>query len=413
MCPILNSLQDKLITVTNRDSVKPIRLRDGHVVLYKRENNPVWQMRYKLYDRLWRRVSTRHRDRDYAIRAACDMYDEAKFRERLGLTVTTKKFSAIARVCLQDLSAEIAAGIKLDTNKDYIRIINKYLIPFFGSYHLENINGEVMTAYEQWRNHLMKRQPVSSTLSTHAGAYRRVINSAIQRGWLSDTVPIAQMRRVGHKGQARPAFTRAEVNQLLAFLESYSKGGHSQQARQMRLLLREYIELLLGTGLRCGRESMNIKWKHISWYTDNTTGKRYLRIWVSGKTGQRYLIAKHSLVTALTRLINNEPMLTGKTLDEVLAAQHDIYLFRLKDGSRPKSFHTTFRWLMLASNLLKEPTTNQNRTLYSLRHTYATRELLENHTDIHTLAKQMGTSIGMIEQHYSKLTATIAADRLA
>ena len=53
-----------------------------------------------------------------------------------------------------------------------------------------------------------------------------------------------------------------------------------------------------------------------------------------------------------------------------------------------------------------------NRTLYSLRHTYATLELLDG-TDIHTLAKQMGNSAPMIERHYSKLTATMAAERLA
>jgi len=32
---------------------------------------------------------------------------------------------------------------------------------------------------------------------------------------------------------------------------------------------------------------------------------------------------------------------------------------------------------------------------------------------MHTLARQMGTSIGVLEQHYSKMTATVAADRLA
>ena len=55
----------------------------------------------------------------------------------------------------------------------------------------------------------------------------------------------------------------------------------------------------------------------------------------------------------------------------------------------------------------------QNRTLYSLRHTYATLELLNHKTDIHTLSKQMGNSAAMLEKHYSKLTATMAADRLA
>ena len=53
-----------------------------------------------------------------------------------------------------------------------------------------------------------------------------------------------------------------------------------------------------------------------------------------------------------------------------------------------------------------------NRTLYSLRHTYATLEMLRGEVDIHTLSKQMGNSAAMIERHYSKLTATMAADRL-
>jgi len=75
---------------------KLIYLRDGDVVLYKRERSIVWQMRYKLYDKIWRRVSTKHRNLDYAIKVAGDIYDEARFRERLGLTHSTKKFNVIS-----------------------------------------------------------------------------------------------------------------------------------------------------------------------------------------------------------------------------------------------------------------------------------------------------------------------------
>ena len=39
--------------------------------------------------------------------------------------------------------------------------------------------------------------------------------------------------------------------------------------------------------------------------------------------------------------------------------------------------------------------------------------LMDGHLDMHTLARQIGTSIGMLKQHYSKMTATMAADRLA
>ena len=34
-------------------------------------------------------------------------------------------------------------------------------------------------------------------------------------------------------------------------------------------------------------------------------------------------------------------------------------------------------------------------------------------TDIHTLARQMGTSVLMVERYYSKLSATMAAEDLA
>jgi hypothetical protein len=39
--------------------------------------------------------------------------------------------------------------------------------------------------------------------------------------------------------------------------------------------------------------------------------------------------------------------------------------------------------------------------------------LVRGEVDIHTLARQLGNSVTMIERYYSKLTATVAADRLA
>ena len=37
-----------------------IHLRDGEVVLYKRERSRKWQARFKLFARPWRRVATGH-----------------------------------------------------------------------------------------------------------------------------------------------------------------------------------------------------------------------------------------------------------------------------------------------------------------------------------------------------------------
>ena len=81
-------------------------------------------------------------------------------------------------------------------------------------------------------------------------------------------------------------------------------------------------------------------------------------------------------------------------------------------GFQPHRLDGTFKKLLRDAGLLKDAN-GQQRTLYSLRHTYTTLELLTNTIDIHTLSKQLGNSTAMIERHYSKLTATMAAERLA
>ena len=67
---------------------------------------------------------------------------------------------------------------------------------------------------------------------------------------------------------------------------------------------------------------------------------------------------------------------------------------------------------MRDTGLLTCPRTGQDRTLYSLRHTYATFSLLNDGMDLHTLAVQMGTSILMIERHYSHLTPRLKKEML-
>ena len=87
-------------------------------------------------------------------------------------------------------------------------------------------------------------------------------------------------------------------------------------------------------------------------------------------------------------------------------------MFALSNGMTTDNLRGTFRIFLKQFGLLKDPRTAQNRTLYSLRHTYATFALADG-VPIHTLAKQMGTSVGMIERHYSKLTPMLSAEKLA
>jgi len=198
---------------------------------------------------------------------------------------------------------------------------------------------------------------------------------------------------------------------LLEYMPKWCQQAERKNHREMRELLRDYVELLLTTGMRSGRESMNMLWRHIEWYQDGKTEVRYLRIWVTGKTGGRWLIAKHRAAEALARLAQRQAV--GANLDLAIEAKSDRHVFSLSNGQLPTSMHTSFELLLKDTGMRVDPTTGKNRSLYSLRHCYATMSLMDGQMDMHTLAKQMGTSVGMLEQHYSKMTATMAADRLA
>jgi len=383
-------------------------LRDGEVILYKRKRSRVWQCKYKLFTGTWVRVSTRKTNKDYAEQVACNLYDEARYRERMGLAPVQKTFAEIARITVDDLKRDVAAGTGKKIYMDYCRAIEGYLVPFFGERHLQNIKHENIAEFERWRNEKMGRQPKSSTLMNFASAFSRVCTTAIQRGWISDRVPLPKLSRKGEKGSVRPAFTAEEIAKLRAFMPSWETRGSYDFDKLQRPLLCDYVEFLLLTGMRHGTEAMNLEWRHCEWYEYDKV--RYLRVRVSGKTGERYLIAKHEAAPVLQRLHSRQQDVCGLDFERVLG-HSSKYIFRNAIGLRPRTFNGMFEKLTRESGLMYNAA-DEKRTLYSLRHTYATLELLAG-TDIHTLSKQMGNSAAMIERHYSKLTATMAAEKLA
>ena len=97
-------------------------------------------------------------------------------------------------------------------------------------------------------------------------------------------------------------------------------------------------------------------------------------------------------------------------LENVLGRENQ-YIFQKQKDLPVRFLNATFGKL-LEFTKLTEARAVQGRTLFSLQNIYPTQALLGG-TDIHTLAKQMGNNILILEQHYSKLTATLASERLA
>jgi integrase len=78
----------------------------------------------------------------------------------------------------------------------------------------------------------------------------KLISVAVAHGYISERVPVPKITTRGEKGKTRPAFSEQEIQHLSSFMQTWQHGGRSAVDREMRPLLRDYIEMLLLTGMR-------------------------------------------------------------------------------------------------------------------------------------------------------------------
>jgi site-specific recombinase XerD len=353
--------------------------------------------------------ATKEKDLDKAKKAAREIYLDAQYRVKYGIPAQSKRFKDVARLAVDRMKKAIAGGEGRRVYRDYIQAIDNYLIPFFGNHHIDHVTYPMLQQFAAWRNEKLGKEPKSSTINTHNSALNRIFDEALMHGYIAKTqVPV--LINKGRDAERRPDFTREEYRKLYRALTKWAGEGRQGKSRDMRELLRDYVLILSNTGMRHGTEAQNLRWKHIT--TFEKDGRSYVAMYVKGKTRGRELIARHNCLIYLKRIHQRCRDIADMTFEELLASKLDKHVFRLPDATITNSLNQTFRHFMKDSGLLKDQLTGHNRTLYSLRHTYATFQVIGG-VDLHLLAKQMGTSIAMLEAHYSHLQPRLRAETLA
>ena len=112
-------------------SPNSIQLLNGKITLTKRSHSSAWQMRYKIGDR-WLRETTKEKDLKEAQQVAEEIYLRAKFRQSENLPIVSKRFDAVARMARNKMQTQLDNEEGKKVYKDYIRVIDNYLIDFFG-----------------------------------------------------------------------------------------------------------------------------------------------------------------------------------------------------------------------------------------------------------------------------------------
>jgi len=198
--------------------------------------------------------------------------------------------------------------------------------------------------------------------------------------------------------QRREEFTPAEYRKLHTYARSWVKEAIKPQYAYYRAVLYNFILIMCNTGMRPS-EARNLQWRDIEHKT-HRDGQKFVILKVRGKKKFRSLVAAESVGEYLERV---------RELSK--ATKLDDKVFTNWTGEPTKSLYYDLLVTLLTEAKLLTSSTGKRRSIYCFRHTYATFRLTEG-VDVYFLAKQMGTSVQMIEQHYGHVNPVKHAERI-
>ena len=389
-----------------------VHILEGKATLSLRKTSPIWQVRYKIGHK-WLRSTTKEQDLNQAKSKAVDLVTNAWFRQRNNLPTVSKRFKTIANLAIKRMEDELANEHGKATYNSYILALKKYHIPHFKNHNIDNVDYAALQRFASWRATEMGKTPSTSTQNTHNAALKRVFDEAVLRNYITTTQLPHLENKGGASSERRPDIQIDEYPTLLHAMRDYIKNGREGHERNMRLLLRHYVLILANTGIRQGTEMINMRWRDIS--LTKSGDKEYLNMRIKGKTQKwRTIQVRHRVARYLERIKDRNEELKKLTLRKLLAKGLDKPVIdATRNADLTTAFGRMFTRMMERAELLVDTHTGKNRTLYSLRHFYATHELTKGNVTAYQLAEHMGTSIAMLQAHYGHLDLLKLADKFA
>ena len=165
-----------------------------------------------------------------------------------------------------------------------------------------------------------------------------------------------------------------------------------------RKMIYNLVLFLANTGIRPS-EYYKIKWKDVSIHNQNGIKLLYICIPENTKTGQRTVVSLPEAYTCYENI---------KSFSKY--TKEDDYIFTNYDGTSMENWTKTYKNKLEEWKLYSDDKGNP-RPPYSLRHYYATQRLLDG-VQVYDLAKNMGTSVKQIENHYGHVLSTQKTNEL-
>jgi integrase len=393
-----------------------ISVIEGEVRLYKQPRSPYYFADIKLAEGGRRRISTKERKKKDATKKAIELYYESQNAHKNNIPQDTRLFSAVAKTVVAELESLKETEFWKETYLSYMQVIQNYQIPYFKNTRLTKVR-DLVDDYLKDVEKKMGHKIAKSTVSNHMSALKRILQVALQKGWITNA-SLPEIKIASKASQRRPTFEVDEYNSMRKQLKAYSKKKtHRKRDGSIRELLYDYVLFLANSGVRHGTEALRLTWKQIG--KRHQGGSTYIYATVvtfkgRGTKRERQVILRENHAY-LQRCIDRNPSLKGKDLETVIGKSDELIFVAINEKNeafQPSRLDGTFKRFLQEIDMTVGGE-GTNRTLYSLRHFYATQELLRNNVSSMMLAQQMGTSVKMLEKHYGHLTVWQKASELS
>jgi integrase len=377
---------------------------------------------------LYKTISLKTSDINEAKDKAFDHDSDIRFRVRHQVPVFDKSFADVAKE-YSDFQRRVAdiGQITLHRWKTVDGHIRLHLVPYMGNIQITSITEDKWTEYPFWRkenNAIRKPQKRVFCKKPKAGAlpdapadagqkkkdgpakngtirqemmtFRAIMNFAAGKHYIRESqVPKGDMPEDKNR---RDEFTPQEYRQMHTFARDWIRKGDKEINIWYRTMAYNFMLIMANTGMRTG-EARDLKWRDID-MRKTRDGRPFVTLNVRGKGKYRELIAAGNVATYLDRI---------RAISK--ATKSDDPVFTTADGKTAKSLYDTLIADLLTKSGLLYGASGTRRSGYCFRHTYATFRLTEG-VDVYFLAKQMGTSVKMIEDYYGHITPAKNAERI-
>lgn len=333
----------------------------------------------------------------------------------------------------------------------------RYLNSYFGNKQVSEIDKVFADRYWKWRlsywqseigqqeiaankkrinaktlsSHNVALNPAYASLKMEASLINEVLRAAYDEGEISRLIKVSAQDAV-HKDSRgdgyRDSFTKHEWRVLTRNLHSYAFNLGKHRTERMhslhsfqRHMLRTYVLFSSSTGMRVG-EIKQMRWGDLK-EEMNSKSERIIIVEVRGETSKRgrdrqalahsehttHLIAEwKALCEANGYSTDNDRLVFFSTQARRKRGSVRQQVDKQEVQNQVVDLSTTFKTFLANCNYqnreggLRFSSKGKARTLYSLRHFYATQRLESGKQDIGQLATLMGTGITQIRNHYGR-----------